>query len=295
MTHPSTFRSIAASTFLLWGLALQATAPSRTVSVSGETVYYDNGTHSRDECMLLAAEQARVEALAREFGTIVTQEIIQTDRIVANRESSDFLMLSGTEVKGEWLGDIEPPKYEFSVAPDGTMIVKCSVRGNARAISNEAVEFETYVLRNGTDKRNADTHFMDGDDMCLYFLGSTDGSLSVWLEDQSHTVYALLPYPGDPRGKVYLKANKPYTFFSSRCGKGEFGPEEELILTAPEHTEYNRIYVVYSPDNYSRPPMQAVSAIPSLPSADFNKWLMKVRRTDPRLAVKSINIEISPK
>ena len=142
---------------------------------------------------------------------------------------------------------------------------------------------------------NADTRFRDGDDMYLYFLGSTDGYLTVWLEDESRTVYNLLPYPRDPKSEVRVKRYQEYTFFNSSLGKGMFGPEEELILTAPEETEYNRIYVVFSPNPYSRPAMSADAGLPSLPSADFSKWLMRMRRNDPKMGVKAINLEISPR
>lgn len=276
-------------------VATQLLAKPKTVNVSGETVYYDNGSHSRVECMMIAAEQARVEALAREFGTIITQDIVQTDRVRSGRETNDLLALSMTQVKGEWLGDSSEPEYEFSIDSQGNMVVKCVVKGSARAITNESVSFETSVLRNGVHAANADTHFRDGDDMYLYFLGSSDGYLSVWLEDETRTVYNLLPYPQDPKCEVKVKRYEEYTFFNARDTKGGFGPIEELRLTAPDEPEYNRIYVVFSPEPYSRPPMKAETGLPSLPSDDFSKWLMKTRRNDPRLGVKSINIRIEPK
>ena len=262
---------------------------------TGQAADYDNGHHAKVECMKLAAEQARIDALAREFGTIVSQDIVQTDRIRTGRETNDVLAVSMTEVKGEWLGDTEEPRYEFSYDNDSNMVVSCTVKGTARAITNEAVSFETTALRNGIHSANADTRFRDGDDMYLYFLGSTDGYLTVWLEDESRTVYNLLPYPRDPKSEVRVKRYQEYTFFNSSLGKGMFGPEEELILTAPEETEYNRIYVVFSPNPYSRPAMSADAGLPSLPSADFSKWLMRMRRNDPKMGVKAINLEISPR
>ncbi len=267
----------------------------KAVALTGQATYYDNGHHSKVECMKLAAEQARIDALAREFGTIVSQDIVQTDRIRTGRETNDVLAVSMTEVKGEWLGDTEEPRYEFSYDNDSNMVVSCTVKGTARAITNEAVSFETTALRNGIHSANADTRFRDGDDMYLYFLGSTDGYLTVWLEDESRTVYNLLPYPRDPKSEVRVKRYQEYTFFNSSLGKGMFGPEEELILTAPEETEYNRIYVVFSPNPYSRPAMSADAGLPSLPSADFSKWLMRMRRNDPKMGVKAINLEISPR
>lgn len=275
--------------------AATAWGSPKTVTVTGEATYYDNGHHSKVECMRLAAEQARIDALAREFGTIVTQDIVQTDRIRTGRETNDLLAVSMTEVKGEWLGDSAEPKYEFSYDKDQNMVVKCTVRGTARAITNEAIAFETSALRNGIHSANADTRFRDGDDMYLYFLGSSDGYLTVWLEDESRTVYNLLPYPRDPKSEVKVKRYQEYTFFNAALGKGMFGPEEELVLTAPDEVEYNRLYVVFSPNPYSRPAMNADGGLPSMPSDEFSKWLMRARRNDPKMGVKSINIEISPK
>ncbi|MDE5808483.1 MAG: hypothetical protein K2H76_10240, partial [Muribaculaceae bacterium] len=56
-------------------LAAFMCAAADIVTVSGEATYYDDGTKSKVECMRLAAEQARVDALARKFGTIVSQDI----------------------------------------------------------------------------------------------------------------------------------------------------------------------------------------------------------------------------
>ena len=262
--------------------AATAWGAPKAVALTGQATYYDNGHHSKVECMKLAAEQARIDALLRR------SKIVNEGKIVIGR-------VSMTEAKGEWLGDTEEPRYEFSYDNDSNMVVSCTVKGTARAITNEAVSFETTALRNGIHSANADTRFRDGDDMYLYFLGSTDGYLTVWLEDESRTVYNLLPYPRDPKSEVRVKRYQEYTFFNSSLGKGMFGPEEELILTAPEETEYNRIYVVFSPNPYSRPAMSADAGLPSLPSADFSKWLMRMRRNDPKMGVKAINLEISPR
>ena len=86
---------------LLSVIALTSTAAPRDVAVKGEATYYDDGRHSRTECMRLAAEQARIDALAREFGTIIAQNFQQTDRISNGVETNVFLSLSRAEVKGE--------------------------------------------------------------------------------------------------------------------------------------------------------------------------------------------------
>lgn len=288
-------RVIMLTAMLLCLCAAGVLAVGKVETVAGEATYYDDGRHSKVECMRLAAEQARVQALANHFGTIVAQDFIQTDRIKSGRETNDLLALSMTEVKGEWVSDIGEPEYTITFDKDQNMVVTCKVKGKAQAISNEATAFETSALRNGMTKAHADTRFNDGDDLFLYFLGSTDGYVTVWLEDEARNVYALLPYPRDSKSEVKVKRYNEYVFFSTAKGKGQFGPEEELTMTADGNTEYNRLYVVFSPNPYSRPPMRADGGLASLPSADFNKWLLKARHSDPKLGVKTINLEINPK
>ncbi|MDE6027809.1 MAG: DUF4384 domain-containing protein, partial [Muribaculaceae bacterium] len=224
-------------------LAAFMCAAADIVTVSGEATYYDDGTKSKVECMRLAAEQARVDALARKFGTIVSQDILQSDRISGNRETNDFLALSSTEVKGEWIADEGEPDYEFSHDAKDNLIVKCRVKGKAKEISNEAAAFEASVLRNGTDLRHADNLFRDGDDMFLYFRGAVDGFLAVFLQDEAGEVYLLLPYPRDTKTRVPVSKDKDYIFFSREHDKGgdKYGaPVEEMVMTAPDGPEYNR-------------------------------------------------------
>lgn len=267
---------------------------SDIVSVKGESTYYDDGRHSRIECMQLALEQARIDALAKKFGTIVTQDILQSDRLVGNREQNDFLALSSTEVRGEWIADEGEPEYKFEHDKDENLIVTCIVKGKAKAIGNESAQFESAVLRNGTNERNADINFRDGDAMFLDFKGSQDGFLAVFLEDEEKKVYQLLPYTSDSRSRVPVQKGYRYVFFSPSDGqKGD--NVDELILTAPYNTEYNRIYVVYSPQQFSSPVMdREPGMLPSTKAEEFSKWLIRTRRNDSSMGVKAMNLIISP-
>lgn len=266
------------------------------VSVSGEATYYDDGTHSRVECERLAAEQARIDALAKKFGTIVSQDILQSDRIVGNREQNDFLALSATEVKGEWIADVGNPEYSYSRDAKENLIVTCRIKGKAKEISNEAAAFEALVLRNGTRKANADNRFRDGDDMFLYFNASVNGFLAVFLEDEDGKVHLLLPYPKDTKTRVPVKKDTEYIFFSPDHVGDQFGAEvEEVYLTGSDRTEYNRLFVVFSPEYFSRPVMDGTQGLPVMKSEEFNKWLIKTRRNDSRMNVKSMNLQIMPK
>lgn len=284
------------SVFTLLLIVAFGGSASDVVTVKGEATYYDDGTHSRVECERLAAEHARVDALARQFGTIVSQDILQSDRIVGNREQNDFLSLSATEVKGEWIADEGKPEFTYSRDAKENLIVTCKIKGKAKEISNEAAAFEALVLRNGTRKANADNRFRDGDDMFLYFNGSVDGFLAVFLEDEEGDVYLLLPYPKDTKTRVPVRKDTEYIFFSPDHVGDQFGAEiEEVYLTGSDRTEYNRVYVVFSPEYFSRPVMDGSAGLPVMKSVDFNKWLVKARRNDPRMNVKSMNLQIMPK
>lgn len=276
----------------IWQIGAYA---SDIVSVEGESTYYDNGTHSKVECMRLALEQARIDALAKKFGTLVSQDILQTDRIAGSREHNDFLALSQTEVKGEWVADDGAPEYEFSHDAEENLIVKCRIRGKAKAINNESAEFKALVLRNGMTDANADNRFRDGDSMYLLFKGASDGFVAVFLQDEAGKVYRLLPYPQDSKTRVPVKGGSDYLFFSQRLArKGE--PVEEIILTAEFNLEYNRVYVLFSPEPFSCPVMNHnPGMLPDMKATDFTKWLVKARNADSKMGMKIINVEIAPK
>lgn len=264
------------------------------VSVKGEATFYDDGTRSRVECKRLALEQARVDALAKKFGTIVSQDILQSDRVSGNREHNDFLSLSSTEVRGEWVADDGEPEYKIEYDNDDNMIVHCTVKGKAKAIDNESAQFNSQVLRNGTDSRNADINFKNGDAMYLDFQGSQDGYMTVFLEDEHRNVYQLLPYTTDEKTRIPVKKGTRYVFFSpSDAQKGEV--VDELILTAENNTEYNRVYVLFSPAQFSPPVLNRnPGELPWMNTDAFTKWLLKTRKNDPKMGVKAMNLIIAP-
>lgn len=265
------------------------------VDVKGTSTFYDDGTHSKVECMRLALEQAKIEALANKFGTIVSQDILQSDRIVGNREHNDFLALSSTEVRGEWVADDGEPEYKFERDKDENLIVTCTVKGKAKAIDNESAQFLSTVLRNGTDDVHADINFKDGDSMFLNFQSNQDGYLAVFLQDEQNNVFQLLPYTTDSKTRIPVKNGRKYVFFSpNNAERGE--QVDELVLTASFNTEYNRVFVLFSPEAFSAPVMNRdPGSLPWMDSNEFSKWLVKTRRNDPKMGVKAMNLIISPR
>ena len=274
-------------------LPMQMSALKEAV-VKGEYTFYGDGSHSRDECKRMALEGARLEALRAEFGTTVTQDIVQHDLVNDGGESTYFSALSSTEVKGEWIADTDEPKYSFSVDDEGNLVVKCTVRGRAREISNETVDFHTLALRNGNEERFADTSYKNGDELKLLLKAPVDGYAAVYLIGEGRKAYALLPYLNDPVGEVKLKRGKEYVFFDIEKADSSHGPVDVLIMTTDAPREYNRLYVVFSPNRFSRAVDTYTDEVTprTLSFEEFNRWIAKCRKVDPKMGVKIINLEI---
>ncbi len=272
-----------------------ATLPTNVKTVSGEYTFYGDGSHSPAECRRLALEGARLQALAKEFGTIITQDVYQQETVTQSGESLYFSSLNATEVKGEWLGDDGEPVYETSMDDDGHIIVKCTVRGKARAISNEAADFDSRILRNGKEVRFADTRFRDGDDMYLYFKSPIDGYLAVYLLGADHTAYRLLPYSEDSKGEVKVRHSKEYVFFDASQTYFPSIAVDEFSFTATQPVERNRVYVVFSPVKFSirADSRQDTQLPPQLSEDEFSRWLTDSRRRDSKMGVKVMHIEIN--
>ncbi|MDE5674412.1 MAG: hypothetical protein K2I44_03570, partial [Muribaculaceae bacterium] len=117
--------TVAAAIFM----AVTAVAAPPIKSVKGEYTYYGDKSTSPAECKRLALEGARLDALSKEFGTIVTQDVMQADRIDSKGESNKFLSLSSTEVKGEWIADDGDPVFDISLDSEDNFVVRCTVKG----------------------------------------------------------------------------------------------------------------------------------------------------------------------
>lgn len=265
-------------------------------TVTGEYTYYGDGTTSPADCKRNALEGARLDALAKEFGTIVTQDVMQADRIDSNGETNKFLSLSSTGVKGEWIADDGEPQYDVTLDNEGNMVVHCKVKGKAREISNESVDFEAYVLRNAPLRQAASTDFYNGDKLYMYFCPSEDGYVSVFLSLEGGKVYQMLPYLNGNSGEAKVKKGYDYVFFDVTKAEGDFGDIDPFVITCPDAIEFNKIYVVYSPSYFARPIMKmGDQRLYEMSEEDFTKWLVKTRRNDPRLNVKQMNLKIYPR
>lgn len=268
------------------------------VTVKGESTFYGEASHSLDFCRKAALEQARINALAREFGTSISQDIYQRDMLGKDGEESYFSMLNLSEVNGEWLGDIGDPDYKIEQDADHHYVVTCSVKGKARKLTNESTPFEVLVLRNGNEARFADTRFRDGDDMRMLFRAPVAGYIAAYFIDDKRNVYSILPYQNGTDGLMRVGRDRDYVFFDPTKADPQFGEPDELIMTVSGtgSVERNQFYVLFSPDNFNRA-IDRVAAtsdgLRTLSYEEFTKWLATTRKRDPKMGMKVINIEVT--
>ena len=274
-------------------LPLTVMQAQKVRQVCGEYTYYAEGNESPNQAKLKAWEGAKLQALAKEFGTVVSQSTTQSETAVNGQEQSYFSQLSSTEVKGEWLEDVGEPEYKVEFTDD-MLVVRCRACGKARELSNEAVDFEAIVLRNGTDKKFADVNFRRGDDMFLLFRSPADGYVAAYLVDETPTAYCLLPYMGNANGQQPVKHGQEYVFFSDAKAEKGSGTVDEYTLTCSGDIERNRLYVIFSPEPFTKALDSHVSeALPrQLSYEDFGKWLNTCRKRDKKMGVKVMHIEV---
>lgn len=262
-------------------------AAQKTKKVEGEFTYHGNDSQSLAECKRLALEGARLDAIAREFGTSVNQDIVQHDKLNNGNESTYFDSQSRTSVKGEWIADEGQPAYTVTHDADGNPVVTCRIKGHARELTNKGIDFTAIPLRNGSRS----TDFDSGDRLSLQFKSPVDGYVAVFLIDAAETAYTLLPYLSSTSGRVKAKRDTLYTYFTAN---GD--PEaDELIVSTDDDTERNVLYVVFSPSQFARPNDSAMSetAPRSLPRRDFETWLRRCQNNDSEFTVKTFNLQIS--
>ena len=277
----------------LFLLALPTLA-QRTEKVRAEYIYHAPENISLEEAKRIALERAKIQAIADEFGTIVSQS---NTTLVSNRNgesSTDFFSLGGSEVKGEWIETIGQPSYDISYEQN-MLVVKVTVSGRIREMISAQIDFKAEVLCNGTDLKFARTDFKNGDDLYLYFQSPIDGYLAVYLLDEvSQMVYCLLPYKSSSEAVIPIEHDKPYIFFSAKHAGDKAHLVDEYTMTCNSSVERNTIYVIFSPNEFAKANSNNVEELlpQELSFEEFQEWLSKGRKRDKDMNVNAKSIII---
>ncbi|MBO5642370.1 MAG: DUF4384 domain-containing protein [Prevotella sp.] len=278
-------------TLTLFSLTVLA---QKTKTVEGEYTYHAPENVTLEQARRTALERAKIQALADEFGTIVSQTELSRVENVNGKSDVNFLSFGGTEVKGEWIETIGEPIYNIRYEGN-VLVISCSVKGKAREIVSAQIDFTAKVLRNGTEEKFESAEFRNGDDLYLLFQSPVKGYLAVYLMDADGQAFCLLPYRKQTDGIYPIKANQRYVFFNERLAPSSERPQvDEYVMTTERSSEYNQICVIFSPNQFVKAvDGNADEGLPrQLSSDDFNKWLVKCRKHDEDMNVKIISIMI---
>lgn len=263
-------------------------------TVEGEYTYHAPENVTLEEAKRTALDRAKIQALADAFGTIVSQTNATHVQNRNGKSDIDFLSIGGSEVKGEWIETVGQPEYDISYE-QGMLVVKVSVKGKAREIVLAQIDIKAKVLRNGTEDKFESDEFRDGDDLYLSFVSPVSGYLAVYLIDAEHKAYCLLPYRSQTDGIYKVEANRRYLFFNIKEAPAqERQYVDEYVMTCSRSSEYNQIYVIFSPQPFAKAADNAsAETLPrELNYKEFQKWLIKYREKDKSMAAikKSILI-----
>ena len=271
---------------------------AKTKTIKAEYTYYAPENVTLEQAKQTALQRARLQGLAEEFGTNMNQ-IGTTIRENVNGESSaSVFQLTNSTVKGEWIRDLEDPEYDIKYEGN-TLVVSAKVKFEARELKSATIDFDAKILRNGTDDKYESDDFKNGDDLFLSFQTPKDGYLAVYLVEGDQA-YCLLPYRNQTDGICQVKANKRYVFFSAAEDKS--ANVDEYVMTTDKQLENDVIYVIYSPQEFSKAAdtqsdrqvgLEGTDGLPrELTFEKFQKWLSRHQGSDEKMGVSTIPITI---
>lgn len=281
-------------TTILTAVALTATAvvcqaKVKEKEVEGNYRYYIPRNVARDRAEQTALERAMLAALAKEYGTVLSQNTRIDMRSSRDGEYEDFWSSASSLVKGEWVQTIGVPHFEVAIE-DGDFVISCHVKGLAREISGIKADLDARILRNGTADSDESNTFVSGDNCYLAFTSPIDGYMAVYLEGADGMVYRMLPFYAERHPAQPIKAGQRYLFFAT-----DEGDAERYQMTTEKDFERNTIYIVFSPNAFVKPVDRSPEeelALRELSAEDFRKWVSKARMLDHdlQLLVRPISV-----
>lgn len=261
----------------------------KTVNVCGEYCYVAPDNVSPADAKRIALERARLEAMAKEFGTNVSQTNLSTTHIKNGETETDFLSMGGTEVKGDWLGDTQEPEINISYEQN-SLVVTAKVCGKAREIVSSAVDLSIKVFCNGIESER----FKNNDKLSVEFKTPVDGYLAVFLRDDNMGIVScLMPYETENGKARAMKRNKTSILLSTKDPLYPY--REETILVTSQEQEFNTLVFVFSEKEFAMPISDMGEFVPELSIEDFQKWLRRNRVKDNQMQVIEKSVEIRKK
>jgi len=250
--------------------------------------YWIENYSSQKDAETKAVAEAINDALIERYG-VFTDTKTTTNVVEINGEGkSEFISTGVSRLKGELVKILDAGDFKYKFV-DNKLQITVTVRILAREKNISDINVNCKLLRNKDDKSET-LSFIDGEDIYLFFRSPVDGYLAVYLEDENHLVYNLLPYREDPNGSVQITHNKNYLFFCDDkkffiahkeiVAPTDFSMVTGLFLTCPEGNVTNRLYVLFSPNPFIRSNAEWSKELPCLSFEEFQDWLGGCRMDD---------------
>lgn len=293
MSNPIMRKRLVCSIFLLFSLFCHA---QQIKKVKAEYIYYGAETLSLEQAKSIALERAKIQVIADEFGTIVSQTNYTNVSNDNSYSSVDFKSIGMTDLRGEWIETLKEPVFNISYT-EGMQIIKVVVIGKIRKIDHAQTQISATLLRNGTDRRFESSEFRNNDDLFLHFISPVNGYLTIYLIDNKDTAYCLLPYARQTEGTFMIEANKEYVLFDrSLSTLDDKTMVDEYIMTCGTEKELNRLAIIFSENYFVKSSDIGISeGLPrQLDITSFNNWVAKSRVRDVRMQYQEIPFIIKP-
>lgn len=267
----------------------------KTVKVCEEYTYYFPENISLQEAKLEAFRRAKYLAIVKEFDETIYQNNISIIKNENGKSNTDFYSIGGSEARGEWIETTKEEVINTSYDDKTNMsIITVKVCGKARERKNSGVEFSSKLLRNGTDAIFESSDFKENDTLYISFRAASDGYLCVYLFD-GQTVQCILPYNAVSDGVMKIQHDKNYVFFDPYDKEVGHLCDGKLYLTCQKEVEYNDIYIIFSPNNFTKSNNSILNEntlLSELSFKDFQKWLTEISNKDKDLKIEQKNIKI---
>lgn len=257
-------------------------AADKLVRCKGRYLHTYSTAISLDIAKVQALNFAITEAIAEKLGRTVSANILLQ---MSNTKESSFDQISQLTVKGEWVKDIQEPKFEPPVYKDNQFGMWVTVDFYARPLELVPVTFTAYVLRNGTDdskfKVGEIGEFNDGDQLFVSFQAPRDGYVAIYLQD-TETAICALPYIGQDETPFRVKKGQRYIFLTE--------DNNRYHMTCEAEPEINFVHIIFSPFPFFKGDL-----IREMPNRTFRKWLGAIGYdSEKQVQVQSKIIKVSP-
>ena len=209
----------------------------RTAKVSTSYTYYAPESMSVEEAKRIALDRAKIQAIADEFGTVVSQS---SATIVTTRNGdteNQFFAYGGSDIKGEWIETIDNPEFKIRYEDD-ILVVNVSTKGIIREFLIPNIDIEVLLLGYPDISATKDL-YTNGQPLYVYFKSPTKGFIQIYLRDnEEKRVYRLLPYKRSQYKAKYIEPQIPYIFFSND------NADEEDRLSVDEYNLFTQFDIV---------------------------------------------------